>query len=113
MRRVLLPVLSGLALIAGCGDSGGDTAGEPSRPVTEAMTGKQIFLDSSCASCHRLADVDAEGVTGPDLDKRRPDAGEIADQVRSGGGGMPAYDGRLSDAQIDTLAKYIASVAGN
>jgi mono/diheme cytochrome c family protein len=33
-------------------------------------------------------------------------------QVTNGGGGMPAFGGRLTKARIDAVAKYVASVAG-
>ena len=112
MHRSLLPILAGLTLFAGCGGDSSSSSGEDSSPLTNATTGKAIFVDAACSSCHRLADADAEGITGPDLDKRRPDADESADQIRSGGGGMPAYEGRLTDAQIETLANHIAESAG-
>ena len=34
------------------------------------------------------------------------------DIVRNGGGGMPAFQGRLSDAEIMAVAKYVAENAG-
>jgi mono/diheme cytochrome c family protein len=33
-------------------------------------------------------------------------------QVTNGGGGMPAFGGRLSANQIDAVATYVASSAG-
>ena len=33
-------------------------------------------------------------------------------QVTNGGGGMPAFGGRLSTAQIEAIAAYVAGVAG-
>jgi len=32
--------------------------------------------------------------------------------VRNGGGGLPAFEGRLSDAEIEAVAKYVAENAG-
>jgi mono/diheme cytochrome c family protein len=32
--------------------------------------------------------------------------------VTNGGGGMPAFGGRLSPKQIDAIATYVASSAG-
>jgi mono/diheme cytochrome c family protein len=36
----------------------------------------------------------------------------VAKQVRNGGGGMPAFAGRLSAAQIEAVAQYVATSAG-
>jgi mono/diheme cytochrome c family protein len=33
-------------------------------------------------------------------------------QVENGGGAMPAFKGTLTDAQIQAVSKYVASVAG-
>jgi mono/diheme cytochrome c family protein len=32
--------------------------------------------------------------------------------VRSGGGGMPPFSGKLSDPEIAAVANYVSSVAG-
>jgi mono/diheme cytochrome c family protein len=36
----------------------------------------------------------------------------VRNQVIHGGGGMPAFGGRLSDAQIAQVSQYVSSVAG-
>jgi mono/diheme cytochrome c family protein len=36
----------------------------------------------------------------------------VVKQVTDGGGGMPAFGGRLSAAQIDAIAAYVARLAG-
>ena len=33
-------------------------------------------------------------------------------QVTNGGGAMPAFKGQLTDAQIQAVSQYVASVAG-
>lgn len=115
-----------LVVAAGCGgsnDSG--TTTESQQQTTSAATetttttsgtgvsdeGKQIFADN-CAACHQLAAADAGGVTGPNLDERKPDADEVVAKVNNGGGGMPSFQGRLSDAQIQALADFVSSNAG-
>ena len=52
------------------------------------------------------------GDIGPNLDDLQPDAATVEAKVRNGGGGMPAFDGRLSDAEIAAVAKYVADNAG-
>jgi mono/diheme cytochrome c family protein len=42
----------------------------------------------------------------------KPTSAVVQRQVTNGGGGMPAFGGRLTKAQIDAVAKYVASVAG-
>jgi cytochrome c oxidase subunit II len=41
----------------------------PARAPTaaQASTGRQLFMDSQCASCHRIAGTQAQGTVGPDL----------------------------------------------
>jgi mono/diheme cytochrome c family protein len=36
----------------------------------------------------------------------------VQHQVEVGGGAMPAFKGKLSDAQIAAVAEYVSSVAG-
>jgi sulfite dehydrogenase len=42
----------------------------------------------------------------------KPDAATVEQQVRNGGGGMPSFEGRLSNAQIAAVANYVAQNAG-
>jgi cbb3-type cytochrome c oxidase subunit III len=73
--------------------------------------GKSIFK-SQCASCHTLKDAGASGTIGPNLDQLRPPADLVQTQVIHGGGVMPAFKGKLTDAQIKAVAKYVADNAG-
>ena len=53
------------------------------------------------------------GKVGPNLDEREALEGRgRQQQVTNGGGGMPAFGGRLSTAQIAAIAEYVARVAG-
>jgi outer membrane protein assembly factor BamB len=76
-----------------------------------AADGKTIFTQS-CASCHTLAAADATGTVGPNLDQLKPSKALVARQVTNGGGGMPAFGGRLSTRQIAAVAAYVSSSAG-
>lgn len=116
MRRaaalLILPVAAAL-LAAGCGTGGKAATGDKSH-------GKQLFT-SKCAGCHTLADANAQGKVGPNLDDAfGPDRKQgikessiqnvVLDQIRFAQGKMPAglYTGQ--DAQ--DVAAYVASVAG-
>jgi sulfite dehydrogenase len=49
---------------------------------------------------------------GPNLDQLKPAAAIVKNQVIHGGGAMPAFKGRLTDAQIAAVATFVASSAG-
>lgn len=108
MPRFLLVVVLA-ALLAGCGGSGGGAASVPAN-VTD---GKQIFTDAGCAACHKLSAAGADGGGGPNLDRLKPAADVAVHRITNGGGGMPSFKDKLSSEQIETVAKYIASVAGS
>jgi mono/diheme cytochrome c family protein len=100
---------------AGCG--GGDDGGSSTTRTTTsapaaATSGRQLFTTVGCASCHTLADAGAKGQVGPDLDTLEPSTAAVVRQVTHGGGGMPAFAGQLSPAQIQAVARYVSSVAG-
>jgi mono/diheme cytochrome c family protein len=73
--------------------------------------GKQVFTQN-CGGCHTLKDAGTSGSVGPNLDDLKPDQATAQRQVTNGGGGMPAFKGQLSDAQIKAVAQYVSSVAG-
>ena len=76
-----------------------------------STNGKDIFA-ANCGSCHTLKDAGTNGNVGPNLDQLKPPLQRVQRQVINGGGGMPAFKGVLTAAQITAVAKYVASVAG-
>jgi outer membrane protein assembly factor BamB len=76
-----------------------------------AANGEALFSEN-CASCHTLAAANATGKVGPNLDQLKPSKDVVVHQVTNGGGGMPAFGGRLSTAQIEAISAYVARVAG-
>jgi len=83
--------------IAQAGQQGGDAAaGDP----------KALFT-SNCASCHTFTAAGANGMVGPNLDLTSLTADRIAQQIRNGGGGMPPFEGQLTDEQIQALAEFV------
>jgi cytochrome c6 len=75
-------------------------------------TGDAVFASAGCGGCHTLKAAGASGTTGPDLDSLKPDAGTVKAVVQSGSGAMPSFDGRLSGAEIQAVAQYVADSAG-
>jgi len=67
---------------------------------------KALFT-SNCAGCHTFAAAGTSGKVGPNLDQISLTADRIAEQIRNGGGGMPPFQGQLTDEQIQALAKYV------
>lgn len=75
-------------------------------------TNGKAIVKQACASCHTLADAGITGTKGPNLDQLMPSMALVDHQVTVGGGIMPSFQGRLSPAQIQAVAKYVSSVAG-
>ena len=120
-RAALVSVVVSAGIAAsGCGTVGKVTGGD-------AGQGKELF-SQKCAACHTLADANARGQIGPNLDWAFKDSREqgfdqstIEDVVRGqiaypdeapadGSQGMPADLVTGSDA--DSVAVYVAKVAG-
>lgn len=74
--------------------------------------GKSIFV-ANCGSCHTLAAAGTNGTVGPNLDQKQPNKARVVKQVTNGGAIMPAFKGRLSPAQIDAVATYVAASDGS
>lgn len=68
---------------------------------------KSLFT-TNCGSCHTFADAGTSGTVGPNLDQTKPTFQRASAQIKNGGGGMPAFDGRLTDEQIRALARYVS-----
>jgi mono/diheme cytochrome c family protein len=113
--------LLAVVLTTGCGTGGPAHGGNASH-------GKQLFTtgvppNPGCASCHTLADANAKGAVGPNLDHAFAAAKEngfkestirnvVLDQIRypTKNSGMPANVVRGQDAE--DVAAYVASVVG-
>jgi cytochrome c oxidase subunit 2 len=111
--------LAELARGPAAGGGGGEGGGE--------TDGKTLFTEAaqptSCKSCHTLADADATGTTGPNLDEVVPDLSEAQlkesienpdAEITEGfqAGLMPRYGDSLSPEQVDALVTYLKEVAG-
>jgi cbb3-type cytochrome c oxidase subunit III len=97
------------AYVASVAGTGATSSQKP--PSQLGTDGKTIF-QSECSSCHTLAAAGTHGTIGPNLDQLKPSEAIVQHQVEVGGGVMPAFKGKLSDAQITAVAKYVSSSAG-
>jgi mono/diheme cytochrome c family protein len=73
----------------------------------EDADGAAVFASAGCGACHTFGPANSSGSVGPNLDDTDLSKDEIAQQVRNGGGGMPAFGDRLSDAEIEAVADYV------
>ena len=109
----LLLLIATALLLAGCGgsddDSGGGGGDDGGSSGGGGGDGKSIFAET-CGGCHTLADADATGAVGPNLDDTKPDADFVKTMIDNGGGAMPA--GLLEGEERDAVADYVAGAAG-
>jgi len=96
------------AFVASVAGTGSAATTPPSQLGTD---GKAIFK-AECAGCHTLAAAGSSGTIGPNLDQLKPKQATVVHQVTNGGAVMPAFKGKLSPAQIQAVATFVASSAG-
>ena len=77
----------------------------------DAAAGKEIFV-ANCGSCHTLEEAGTNGNIGPVLDDVSVDFDGVVQQVTNGGGGMPAFQGTLSEQQIQDVAAFVVASEG-
>jgi cytochrome c6 len=88
-------------------------ATETTEAQGDPVAGKEVFLGSAgCSGCHTLADPEASGSVGPNLDAASPSYDKVVTQVTNGGGVMPSFKDTLTEQQISDVAAYVSSVAG-
>jgi cytochrome c oxidase subunit 2 len=132
MRRLLPIGLLAFAL-AGCGKAevvqpAPETViGTVAQAPTGAAAGKALFASNGCGGCHTYKPAGSGGKVGPDLDKVEADAkkankGPVPVYVKQSievpsayvvpgfpNGVMPPYKGKLTDAQINDLVKFLTT----
>jgi cytochrome c551 len=113
MRRVLTAMVCAALLppaVAACGSSGG-SAETPAATDTgvpggagDAREGVAIYT-SNCAGCNG---TDGSGGSGPDL-RSKDDVDKVVAHVTNDGANMPAFEGPLTAAEIQSVAEYVAN----
>ena len=118
--RILIPLLYvalGAAVPAAVIASRGEAEGGVGKLRTASLTeqeqeGKRLFRQT-CWSCHNLDAVQAQGVTGPDLDDLGLDRERVLNAIRRGGTGDGRMPARLLEGEdAENVALYVAKVAG-
>jgi quinohemoprotein ethanol dehydrogenase len=66
----------------------------------------------ACGYCHTLAAAKTTGQIGPNLDDVHPSRATVVTRVTNGGERMPSFAATLTSAQIQSVARYVAAVAG-
>ena len=118
----LVAAIAASVVLQGCGDSGGSaheqTETAPERGGDPA-SGRLVFLEAGCGRCHTLAAAGTSGTIGPNLDEHLmggEHGGDLLEdierQVRRGGRGMPAFEGRLSEQEIADVVAFVAAQVG-
>src|SRR4051794_1236741 len=132
MRRLLPIGLLAFAL-AGCGKAEvvqptpETVIGTVAQAPTGSAAGKALFVSNGCGSCHTYKPASSTGKVGPDLDNLPADAkkankGPLPAYVKQSievpsayvvpgfpNGVMPPYKGKLTDAQINDLVKFLTT----
>jgi cytochrome c553 len=110
---ILLGAVVPAAVIASRPESEGGVGKLRTAALTEKEEeGKRLFRQT-CWSCHNLDAVQAQGVTGPDLDELGLDRERVLNAIERGGTGdgrMPAE--LLEGEEAEAVALYVAKVAG-
>jgi mono/diheme cytochrome c family protein len=78
----------------------------------DPAAGKAVFTSASCSGCHTLADANAHGTVGPNLDQLKAPFSKVVLQVVNGGAVMPAFKGQLSAKQIADVSAYVVKATG-
>lgn len=78
----------------------------------DPTAGKQVFASAGCVGCHTLADANAHGTVGPNLDQAKPPLSLAVTRVTKGAGAMPSFKGQLSDKQIADVTAYVVKATG-
>lgn len=82
-------------------------------PAAELSPEARDLFAGGCGACHKLADADSTGTSGPDLDKLSPDAELVKKAIAQGGTGsgmMPP--GLMVGADAEAVSDYVAAAAG-
>jgi mono/diheme cytochrome c family protein len=80
---------------------------KPAPPEGGDTDGESIFASAGCGGCHTLAAAGSDGTVGPNLDESQPSLDLAIDRITNGQGGMPSFEGQLSEEQIRAVAEFV------
>lgn len=118
-RKIVLLTLLLAGALSACGKSGttpspsAGTTTAPTAPTASASTGTttkadaQTVFKANCVSCHG---ANLEGLVGPNLQKvgGKHSKEQLTAIIANGKGAMPAFKGKLSDDEINSLSTWLA-----
>jgi cytochrome c6 len=103
---VVVMLLAGPAVVAS--DKSAKSGASAGYGSSTSADGAQLFKDN-CGTCHKLSAAGTSGQVGPNLDNVSLSVPEIEAKVRTGGGAMPSFSGKLSDKEIKAVATYVSA----
>lgn len=110
MKDLVWPKVVGGLLVC---FSSASFAGGPDAAQLEV--GKALFKTGAvpaCAVCHTLADAEAVGTIGPDLDELQPNFEQVKKMIKEGAGAMPSFAASLDEKSIEAIAAYVVHATG-
>ncbi|MGO4106672.1 c-type cytochrome [Paenibacillus sp. YAF4_2] len=101
IRAIALLVIA--STITGC-----SSVSEQEQNAVSGTSDAETIYKQKCVSCHA---IDLQGRVGPNLQKvgAKYTQEELLGIMSKGKGGMPSFEKRLSEEQIDALAVWLAS----
>ena len=91
------------------GGAADDNGGAEPTKTAEIDPASRDMFTSKCASCHTLADAQATGAVGPNLDELTLTADVVTNQVENGGGAMPP--GLYTGDDAKKIGEYVAAAS--
>ena len=80
---------------------------------TKKELGLEVYNNKAqCGMCHTLKAAKSVGQIGPNLDKLKPLMPQVVLAVKNGAGVMPAFEGMLSSEEIEAVAYFVSTHAG-
>ena len=72
------------------------------------VLGLEVYNNKAqCGVCHTLQAAGSVGNVGPNLDQHKPSIAQIIYAVTNGIGVMQAWEGILTDKEIEAVAYYV------
>ena len=71
-------------------------------------SGLEVYNNKAqCGACHALQAAGSDGQIGPNFDQLKPTMSQIIYAVTNGIGVMQAWEGILTDEEIEAVAYYV------